>query len=433
MDGFLPTFTRRKQSPEDKKPGEFFGQVLRFDSVSKVLLPLQDLPDDAFEVYVKPGDVVRQGQAIGCTGLNPDHIKVHSSIAGNVTQVALCINSLGQTVQCVEIQGNGSNDKEPENPFDKSDNIDLFYFLREAGVQLDYKNLSNSCEIIINTTEFEPDFTTKWRLLIEKEEKCVEGLRLLLDSGTQKKTALFIVHRNNNVIKATVKRICSQLMGAVIKEVEKSVPDTAGILLRQAGNQSNKRVFVDIAQLTAVYDAYFKGEPLTQKLISVSGSAVETTSGDVWVKIGTSASDLISMLGGNVQNTGRLNIGGVLTGLSQSSMNVPVTKTTNGIYAAVAVHLDHDRKSRFYMTGVCVRCGKCMDVCPSGIVPNSISELVQHRMFVEAEEQGLFSCIECGLCAYVCPSIIPIADIIIMGKMKLKGIRGVLRYNNYMI
>ncbi len=147
--------------------------------------------------------------------------------------------------------------------------------------------------------------------------------------------------------------------------------------------------------------------------------------------MGTLLVDVIEFAGGNIENTRRVTIGGALMGRPQFSLEVPVIRKTRGIYAAIALTFQEERKSKFYRRGPCIRCGKCIDVCPASLVPNHLAELIEHRHFEEAEEQGLFSCLECGLCYYVCPSIIPLVELVKLGKLKLKGRDSLLIFNSY--
>ena len=118
-------------------------------------------------------------------------------------------------------------------------------------------------------------------------------------------------------------------------------------------------------------------------------------------------------------------------GRPQPSLDAPLIKKSRGIFAAVALVFDEERRSRFYKRSPCVRCGKCVDVCPAGITPNIIADLVEHKRMDEAAEFGLFSCLECGLCYYVCPSMIPLVELLKLGKLNSKGRESLLIFNSY--
>ena len=438
MDGLIPTFQRRDHMP----PAECEQMLNSYSTVmsvpDKVIIPLQDTPEDSYPVFVSVGDRVKTGQEIGTIGKGAGALSVHATVSGEVLAVGEMFHPLAQHVASVEIKSDGLDTREVYQSFKDSSIMDPFDFLRKMGVPLGYRRIRYISTFIINTTEFEFCFNSRERIIFEHGKKIAEGVRLLISATGGK--AVFLVEKRQKNIYKLLKNICAVTPKTEIKLVPKPYPDTLHELVRQkalidekAGKDkksSNKTMFILPDVLVAIHDACYLGLPFIDEFLSIVGSAVRTPQ-NAWVRMGTLLADVIKYAGGNVENTRRVTIGGALMGRPQFSLEVPVIRKTRGIYAAIALTFQEKRKSRFYRRGPCIRCGKCVDVCPAAIVPNDIAERVEHRRFEEAAELGLFSCLECGLCYYVCPSIIPLVELIKLGKIKLKGRDGLLIFNSY--
>jgi len=438
LDGLIPTFQRRDHIPPIENEQMLNSHSTVMPVPDKVVIPLQDTPEDSYEVFVSVGDRVKTGQEIGTIGKGAGSLSVHATVSGEVVAVGEMFHPLVQHVASVEIKSDGLDTSEVHQCFKDSSITDPFDFLRKMGVPLGYRRIRNISTFIINTTEFEFCFNSRERIIIEHGKKIAEGARMLV-SSTGAKVVFLVEKRHKNILKV-LKNFCSVTPKTEIKLVSEPYPDTLRELVRQKslideknGNDKkaiHKTMFVNPDILVAIHDACYLGLPFINEFLSIVGSAVRTPQ-NAWVRMGTSLSDVIKYAGGNIENTRRVTIGGALMGRPQFSLDVPVIRKTRGIYAAIALTFQEERKSRFYRRSPCIRCGKCVDVCPAAIVPNDIAERVEHRRFEEAEELGLFSCLECGLCYYVCPSIIPLVELIKLGKLKLKGRDSLLIFNSY--
>jgi electron transport complex protein RnfC len=178
----------------------------------------------------------------------------------------------------------------------------------------------------------------------------------------------------------------------------------------------------------AVYEALELGQPFIRQLVSVAGSAVPTPH-NIWVYAGTALADILTYAGVGFPFAGRVALGGPMMGGSRYSLKAGIGKRVRGLYAASGLLLADERKSRFYQSCACVRCGKCVEVCPSGIAPIAIAEQVKFHDLTRALEAGLLSCLECGLCVFVCPSQLPLVEMIKLGKLQTKGRESLLVYN----
>jgi electron transport complex protein RnfC len=407
----------------------------RLDLPREVVVPLQDAPDDAFSIAVSQGDSVVQGQTIGFTGTPSSHIGIHAPIAGTVTAVGVMAHPLLQDVQSVEISGDGSGNTAEQHPCAAGSEDDAAAFLAEKGVPLDFRALADARVIFINATDFEPSITSQSCLVQQEQHKIAEGIAALLHIASDAQQIRFIT-TGDSPTEAALSEISKEVRQSSVVRVRRPYPETLGALLSMevrsgsGDSAARKCVLLEPAELVAAADAFYRGEPVTEQLVTVAGSAVAQPA-NVWLRIGTTMQAALERTGANLEALGRLTLGGPLTGSSQHRLDVPVIKKSRGIFAAIALHFEQERQSKFYKRCPCVRCGKCVDVCPAQISPVIISELIEYERYDEARQRGLFSCLECGLCSYVCPSMIPLTQILLFGKQISSGSRqqlGLLKY-----
>ena len=439
MDGFWPTFTRRKQNPPDLSGDSGNKQSVKMQTPEKVVLPVQDTPEDAFQILVTRAEKVKTGQKIAVIGKPPNHVAVHSSICGEVTATIPMLNTLGYHVNCVRIDADGRDLHAGNTLFKETDSSELSVFLRDMGIPLDYNSLKSASVLLINATEFEPSITSRYRLMMEEGEKIVGGLKILLKASCADKVVI-AVEKNQVALKSCLFDISRKVFGLEVKEVDLPLPDTLDEVIRQKevfdkNNKKGKLSFgatfiLDPSLIAAVFDACEHGSPYIEQLLTVTGSGIKTYR-NFWVKTGTPLSWIIQQAGGNMNNLGRVTLGGPMMGIPQFYQDVPLIKRARGVTAEVALVFEEGRRSRFYKKASCVRCGKCVDVCTAGIQPGLIAEYVEHKRIDDAEELGILSCLECGLCYYVCPSMIPIVELIKMGKIKVKGKDALLTSKTY--
>jgi electron transport complex protein RnfC len=171
-------------------------------------------------------------------------------------------------------------------------------------------------------------------------------------------------------------------------------------------------VVSNVGTAFAVYEAIQKNKPLFERVVTVTGKGV-TKPSNFKVRIGTATSELIEAAGGLPENTGKIISGGPMMGRAIASLDVPVTKGTSGIL----IIQNEDARRREYID--CIRCSRCVSVCPMGLEPYLLMTLGQKQIFDRAENERVMDCIECGSCSYTCPSDRPILDYIRFGKAKV--------------
>ena len=163
----------------------------------------------------------------------------------------------------------------------------------------------------------------------------------------------------------------------------------------------------------AVYEASRYGKPLIERVVTVTGEGIQKPS-NLLVTIGTLVSALIEECGG-FKGAGKVISGGPMMGFALASLDVPVTKGTSGVLVIPEEGVIHAEDFE-----PCIRCGRCIDACPMGLMPSMLSVLSEKSHYEEMKDYNLFDCFECGSCAFVCPSKRPIVQFIRLGKSLVK-------------
>jgi len=166
-----------------------------------------------------------------------------------------------------------------------------------------------------------------------------------------------------------------------------------------------------VGTLISISNAIRKGAPLTNRVLTASGDCLKDPK-NLRVPLGTLLSDIVDFCGGFVKEPQELVFGGPMMGINQRSQDVPVLKGTSGILFLSELE-DLNESS-------CIRCGRCLENCPMGLMPYRFVELAKKSNFLSTEEYFASSCIECGLCTYNCPARIPILNYIRLSKQEIK-------------
>lgn len=415
MDGFWPTFVRRKPIPPSYSEKTLGKPIASFSSPQVVLIPLQETPKTPYQCFVKRGEEVTAGQKIGEMGHPPFNLAVHASISGKVREIDLFPMPHGFDVICVVVDSTGKEEICFLNsPSEEKE--DLIRFFLEAGIPLDYPKLTSGkiSSLLINGTEFEPLMTVHHHLILEKARETIDGLKALTRAFSIPEAVICVEKTQTHLFHA-LERAGRDWKNLVIRRVDRSYPAMADELLiktvlKGRRPEHSDGVVIDMASILAVAEAFHQKIPFITRVITCAGSGIPYPQ-NLQVRIGTPFSEVIRFCGGELENVTQIIMGGPLMGIAQVSPQVFVTKRTTGILAMIALPMAGEHRSRIYAEGPCVRCAKCVDGCPVSVLPNMIAAYCQKRRFEEAKRYGLFLCIECGLCSYVCPARIPLTQI----------------------
>jgi electron transport complex protein RnfC len=171
-------------------------------------------------------------------------------------------------------------------------------------------------------------------------------------------------------------------------------------------------VVQNVGTAIAVYEALRYKKPFIDRVITVSGKIVKNPK-NVKARIGTLFSDLLDFCDGTYEEIGKVISGGPMMGFAIPSLETPMTKGSSGLI------LFNKKEAHKEEESTCLRCGRCVDVCPMNLVPSLIAHNVRHEDWEMTEKYGVMDCMKCGSCAYVCPSHIKLIQWIDIGKIKV--------------
>ena len=169
----------------------------------------------------------------------------------------------------------------------------------------------------------------------------------------------------------------------------------------------------NVSSANAVYEAVYYGKPLIERYMTVTGHGIKNPS-NFLVRIGTSFEDMIEEAGGLTEDAGKVINGGPMMGIAQPNINQPVEKASNCILVL------NKEESKAPITNPCIRCAKCVNVCPVGLMPLLIHKFSLKEKFDKAQDLHILDCIECGSCSYICPSKRPLVEAIRFGKRQIR-------------
>lgn len=278
--------------------------------------------------------------------------------------------------------------------------------------------------IIVNAVECEPYITSDYRLMMEHPDEIIIGLELLMKAAKVERGYIGIEENKPEAIKLLTEKTANdsrieviplaqkypqggekQLVDAVIHRqvpAPPAIPVNVGAIVQNVGTTF------------AVYEAVMKRKPLIERYTTVTGKRIKRP-GNFLVRIGTPFSQLIEACGGMPEGDNKVLAGGPMMGKAVISLNTPVCKGTNSI-TVISGDEAHRKKVQ-----PCIRCAKCVSVCPMGLEPYLIATLSAFKEYERAESEDIVSCIACGSCQYTCPSGRPILDNILQGKAVVMG------------
>ncbi len=275
--------------------------------------------------------------------------------------------------------------------------------------------------LIINGVECEPYLTSDHRLMVEKPEEILIGTTILMKALGVSKAMVGIENNKPDAIEK-LSHIAKSFKGITVHPLKVKYPQGGEKQLIKAltGREvpSGKLpietgcVVDNVGTAFAVYEAVQKNKPLIERVVTVTGMAAAKPS-NFMVRIGAPVSELIEKAGGIPENLGKVVGGGPMMGKALMSLEAPIVKGSSGILLMPV------EESRRVVIKPCIRCARCVSVCPMGLEPYLLAQVAKNEMWERAESERVMDCIECGSCHYTCPSGRPLLDYIRLGKNKV--------------
>ena len=393
----------------------------------ELVIPLSQHIGAPAEPCVAPGEHVARGQLVG-RAKGFVSVPVHASTSGEVVAVEPRPHPSGRDLPAVVLRPDGRDawleglsgaDPEALSPDELRERI------RDAGVvgmggatfpthvKLTPPPEKRIDTLILNGVECEPFLTADHRLMLEEPKRIVEGIRILRRVLGVERVLVGIENNKPDAIAAVTAAVAGEnieVVPLVVKYPQGAEKQLIVALLGRevpsGGLPMDVGVVVqNVGTAAAVAAALRQGEPLIERVATVSGPAVAEPK-NLRVRIGTPLSHLVECCGGLEAEPAKIIMGGPMMGNALLSLDVPVTRGTSGVllFGAGQVPLRPE--------GPCIRCGRCVRVCPARLMPTTIAAYARLDLIAEAEGYGAMDCIECGCCTYTCPPAIPLVQAI---------------------
>lgn len=391
---------------------------------------------------VKKGDLVKVGTKIAEAG-GFVSAPIFSSVSGKVNKVDSVIDASGYRKPAIFIDVEGD---EWEETIDRSNVLEAKCELTPEEIVTKIKNagivgMGGACFpthvkltpppgcraecVIINAVECEPYLTADHRLMLEKTDEILVGVSILMRAAKVSKAYIGIENNKPDAIQRMTEK-ATQYPGIEIVPLKVKYPQGGekqlidAVIGRQVPAPPAIPIHVgavvqNVGTAYAVYEAVQKNKPLFERVVTVTGKSLKNPS-NFLTRMGTPMSQLIEAAGGLPEDTGKVIGGGPMMGKALANTEVPVCKGSSGVL------LMNDKEARRAEPQPCIRCAKCVGVCPMGLEPFLLATCSAKGDWERVEHEMIMSCIECGSCQFTCPSRRPMLDYIRLGKGKVGGI-----------
>ncbi|EMD1303174.1 electron transport complex subunit RsxC [Serratia ureilytica] len=416
------------------------GAPLRVAPLPKTfIIPLQQHLGPEGELCVNAGDRVLKGQPL--TVGRGRTVPVHAPTSGTVSAITphITAHPSGLSELCVIIEADGEDrwcEREPVADYRQSPAAELIQRIHQAGIaglggagfptaSKLQGGMSGVETLILNAAECEPYITADDRLMQEHADQIVEGTQIL-QHILQPKVTLIGIEDNKPEAIAALKQALRGQTGIALRVIPTKYPSGGAKQLTKIltgkevphGKHSSAIgvLMQNVGTAFAIKRAIVDGEPLIERVVTLTGEAVERP-GNLWARIGTPVQHLLDFVGFRPQAQQMVVMGGPLMGFTLPALNVPIVKISNCILAPTVDEMTPQEPEQS-----CIRCGLCVDACPAGLLPQQLYWFSRGQEHDKARNHNLFDCIECGACAFVCPSNIPLVQYYRQEKAEIKAI-----------
>ena len=272
---------------------------------------------------------------------------------------------------------------------------------------------------IVNGAECEPYLTADHRLMVEKADEIIQGLKIASKILEPEHIFIGIEENKPDAVERIERAVLDAGINVQIVTLKVKYPqgDEKQVIKAITGREvpSGKlpidagAVVSNVGTIFSIYEAIVLGKPVIERILTVSGGAVKNPS-NLKARIGTTFADLIEECGGFTRIPEKIIAGGPMMGFAVYDLDTPVTKGTSGILALTKEEVHAAQRT------ACLQCGRCISACPMGLNPTRLYKWLDHEEYDEALKEGLMDCRECGCCGYSCPAQIPLVQGLRVGK-----------------
>jgi len=438
----LKTFTKGGVHPPENKLSAD-KPIVTLPLPETVSIPVSQHIGAPAQVVVKKGDKVKVGQLIAKSG-GFVSANIHSSVSGTVSKIDEVIDTSGyrRTAVVITVEDDlwlETIDRKPVLVREiKMTPEEIVSRVAECGivglggatfpshVKISVPKGKTANVLIINGVECEPYLTSDHRLMLEKCDEMMVGIQIIMKALSVSRAVIGIENNKPDAIEHCTKS-ASNYKGIEVAALKVKYPQGGekqlikAVINREVPSGGLPidvgAVVHNVGTAFAIYEAVQKNKPLIERVVTVTGKSVKNPS-NFLARIGVPTIQLIEAAGGLPEDTGKVISGGPMMGKALSNLEAPMAKGTSGIL----IMPENEAKRQIVMN--CLRCAKCVSVCPMGLEPYLLMTLGEQKRFEQAETEHTMDCIECGSCSYVCPSNRPLLDYIRLSKSNvLKLIR----------
>lgn len=422
----LPTFKGGIHPYEGKELSED-KPVTVLESKGEMVFPISQHIGSPAIPLVAPGDRVLTGQKIGeMDGIISSC--VISSVSGTVKSVEPRVIAGGSPIMSVVVE-NDQKYETTENFGTERDpgtlsKEEIRNLIKEAGVvglggagfptyvKLSPKDDAAIDTVIVNGAECEPYLTSDYRMMIENTQEIVKGLHIVLQLFENARGIIGIEQNKPEAIRRLQELVVDEPRITIVPVKTKYPQGWEKTLIYSVTGRKVKADMIpaeagcivdNVGTMVSIYQAVAKGIPLIWRTITVSGDAI-LNPGNYYVRTGTNYQELADAAGGFKEKPQKLISGGPMMGQALSDLNIPVTKVSSALLGFI-----EDEKA-VQETTACIRCGRCVHVCPGKLVPQQMVIAGRNGDMNRFFKLNGMDCCECGCCSYVCPAKIPLTE-----------------------
>ena len=393
-----------------------------------VYIPLVNQNDTDIELIVKVGDTVLKGQKIGFRR-NLFNVAIISSVSGKVLNIEEKRYSNDSLIKTLVIENDFKETTAYYEALDitnytKADFVEL---LKDCGIvglggsgfptYVKYDTTKKINTLIVNGIECEPYITADYMLMMTYPEEIIESINAIMSINKIKECIIAIKTKNKALINnfkpfmAKYKNIRFELLPDIYPMGwEKLLVEKVKHVTYESLPIEKNIVVNNVATIYAIYNVLKYRQGVTERIITITGEMIKNPQ-NVLVKVGSKAIDIINQIEGMKRFKDIFFIaGGPMMGVSLNDSDLVVSPNLNCV-------LVKRTETEDFITN-CMRCGKCVNVCPSHLCPVLIKDYVRNKEMLERSDVN--KCIECGLCSYICPAKIDVRQFVRQAKSNVR-------------